>query len=202
MIRLGTDAASSARRARASSPDRNAPASASTTRGIASSSGTSTRETSFEGKPQRERVAATDPHDRGCDLAVLNPGGPYDLPNAFVVERSEWKNLETSELAALDRPLEHRGLSSRDHDPYRAPEPWKQLVAQPRIRDPEHFIVVDDDDRGVHPRRAAEEPERVEKTFRRRLDASAVNREDIDAAVFTLLAEPASRVDLPMPAIP
>ena len=131
-----------------------------------------------------------DPHDRGRDLAVLNPGGPHDLPNAFVVERSEWKNLETSELAALDRPLEHRGLSSRDHDPYRAPEPWKQLVAQPRIRDPEHFIVVDDDDRGVHPRRAAEEPERVEKTLRRRLDASAVNREDIDAAVFTLLAEP------------
>ena len=155
------------------------------------------RETRFEGKPQRERVAATDPHDRGCDLAVLNPGGPHDLPNAFVVERSEWKNLETSELAALDRPLEHRGLSSRDHDPYRAPEPWKQLVAQPRIRDPEHFIVVDDDDRGVHPRRAGEEPERVEKTLRRRLDASAVNREDIDAAVFTLLAEPREQSRLP-----
>ena len=103
-------------------------------------------EARFEGKPQRERVAATDPHDRGCDLTVLDPGGPHDLPNAVVVERSEWKDLETSELAALDRPLEHRGLSSRDHDPYRAAEPWKQLVAQPRISDPEHLIVVDDDD--------------------------------------------------------
>ena len=109
------------------------------------------REVRLEGKPQRERVAATDPHDRGCDLVVLDPGGPHDLSNAFVVERSEWKDLETSELAALDRPLEHRGLSSRDHDPYRAPEAWKHLVAQPRIRDPEHLIVVDDDDGGVHP---------------------------------------------------
>ncbi len=40
-------------------------------------------------------------------------------------------------------------------------------------------------------------PSALEKTLRRRLDASAVNREDVDAAVFTLLAEPREQSRLP-----
>ena len=83
------------------------------------------------------------PRDLGRGSTVLDPGGPDDHVNAVVVETAQREDLETSELAALHGPLEHRGLTSRDHHAHVGSECRQQLLTQPRIGDPKHLVGID-----------------------------------------------------------
>ena len=210
-MRRGTAAASNARRASSSRPARNAPASASTTCDMESASGIS---------PPARRASNASRNANGCPrltraISVAagpssNPARAHDRLHAVVVESAQGEDFETSELSALDRPLEHRRLASRDHHAHARPERRQQLVTQPRISNPEHLVGVD------HHHRATPARERGEVVGRRdghrrvdrrgqttqepllgRLDRPAVDRHDADPEPFALLAESREQRRLP-----
>ena len=81
-----------------------------------------------------------------------NPAVRTIVCTLVFVESAQGKDFETSELSALDRPLEHRRLASGDHHAHAGSERGKQLVTQPRIRQPEHLVRID------HHHRAAPGP--------------------------------------------
>ena len=92
-----------------------------------------TGEARLQRETQRQRVPSAHPRDLGRRRAVLEPGAAHDRLHAVVVESAQGEDFETSELTALDRPLEHGRLAPRDHDAHVGPERRQQLVTQPRI---------------------------------------------------------------------
>ena len=129
------------------------------------------------------------------------PRQPIEARRRCHCRGAERQHLEPSDLAALDRPLEHGWLAAGDHDSNRRSERREELVAKPRIGDPEHLIGVDEDHARTGGRvraRAggvcvqqgdARRSKRSDAAGRRRLDRSAVHLCDRHALVDALLVE-------------
>ena len=113
-------------------------------------------------------------------------------------QRSQWDRAE----AADREPCRHGLLATRQKHARPARQRGNEHLAQPGVHEPEHFVVVECDDRRcrgqpLDERLQAVRAERCKETALRRLDRSAVELHDVMVRSAKLLEQPADKGRLP-----